>query len=248
MSMVAVAIGGSALIGAGASIMAGNKAAGAQQKAANQAIDEQRREFDLTQQNNAPFLQAGQNAVNLQQQYLNGDTSGFDQSPDYQFAVQQGTKQLDAGAAAHGNIFGGGADADRIALGQGLATQYANNYWNKLAGMAGQGQTASAQNSAMGANAANNIGNYQIGAGQARASSYANTANAIGNLGNQFAGMYGQGMFNRTGFGGSGFGSGAPSGQGYLGGTNYLGQFNQQFPALNTGTFNLATAGTGVGG
>src|SRR6185312_14395500 len=126
MSMVAVAIGGSALIGAGASIYASNKAAGAQRSAANSAIGEQQREYDQTRQDQMPWLQAGQNALGLEQNYLNGDTSGFDNSPDYKFAVQQGAKQLDAGATANGNLWGGGADADRIALGQGLATHYAN--------------------------------------------------------------------------------------------------------------------------
>ena len=82
---------------------AAKSGAQAQTSANNAAIGEQQREFDQTQQNLAPYLGAGSNALNLQQQYLSGNTSGFDQSPDYQFAVQQGTKALDAGAASKGN-------------------------------------------------------------------------------------------------------------------------------------------------
>jgi len=186
----AVAVG---TIAAGAmSSNAAKKGANAQQDAANASIAEQQREYDQSRQDQLPFLQAGQNALNLQQQYLSGDTSGFSQSPDYQFAVQQGTKQLDAGAAAKGNLWGGGADADRIALGQGLATQYANNYWNKLAGMAGQGQSSANTLGNLGANMANQTGNYLTNAGQARASSYAGTANAYNNTLSQLGNIGGQ--------------------------------------------------------
>ncbi|HEY6019255.1 MAG TPA: hypothetical protein VIY48_04940, partial [Candidatus Paceibacterota bacterium] len=143
--------------GAYSSAQAGKAGAQAQQNAANSSIAEQQREYDLSRQDQMPWLQAGQNALGLEQRYLAGDTSGFMNSPDYKFAVQQGTKQLDAGATANGNLWGGGADADRIALGQGLATQYANNYWNKLAGMAGQGQGSAQNLGVLGANTANQI-------------------------------------------------------------------------------------------
>lgn len=219
----AAAVGtiGGALISSNAS----KKGAAAQQNAANAGIAEQQREYDLSRSDQQPFLQAGQNAVNLQQRYLSGDTSGFDQSPDYQFAVQQGTKQLDAGAAAKGNLFGGGADADRIALGQGLATQYANNYWNKLAGMAGQGQSSANTLGNLGANVANQTGNYLGNAAQANASSYASNANsynnALGQLGNIGGQLY----------------------------QNYYGPQNQVSPMSSSGNIwsgmNLNTGGNG---
>jgi len=171
---------------------AGRAGANAQERAANAATEEERRQFDLTRQDQMPFLQAGQNAVNLQQAFLAGDTSGFDKSPDYTFAVDQGTKALDRGATAHGNLWGGGADADRIRLGQGLATQYATNYWNKLAGMAGQGQTSATNLGGLGMGMAANIGNNLGNAAAARASSFANTANAWSNFGNQFGNAVGQ--------------------------------------------------------
>lgn len=181
-----------AVVGAAGSIYAGNKAANAQKSAANASIAEQQREYDQTRQDQLPFLQAGQNALNLQQQYLAGDTSGFENSPDYKFAVDQGFKGLDAGAAARGNLWGGGTDADRISLGQGLATQYANNYWSKLAGMAGQGQSSANTLGSVGQSTASNIGNYLTNSGAATASSYANTANSVNNLLNQGANIYGQ--------------------------------------------------------
>lgn len=89
-------------------------------------------------------------------------------------------------------MWGGGADADRISLGQGLATQYANNYWNKISGMAGNGQQSAANLGQLGSNSANQIAQGYGNIGQARASSYANTANAYGNLANQFGNFAGQ--------------------------------------------------------
>lgn len=171
---------------------AGKKGANAQKSSNQAAIAEQQREYDQSRADQLPFLQAGQNALNLQQKFLAGDTSGFQNAADYKFAVDQGFKGLDRGAAARGNLWGGGADADRIALGQGLATQYANNYWNKLAGMAGQGQTSAGNLGSLGANAAGNIGGYLQNQGAATASSYANAANSFGNFANQAANMYGQ--------------------------------------------------------
>ena len=51
------------IIGAGAQKKAANKAAAAQVQAAQMAIDEQRRQFDQTQQNFAPYLGAGTGAL-----------------------------------------------------------------------------------------------------------------------------------------------------------------------------------------
>jgi hypothetical protein len=187
--------------GAISSANAGKAGANAQANASNQAIAEQQRQYNQSRADQAPWLSAGQQALGLQQNYLGGDTSGFENSPDYKFAVQQGARQLDAGATANGNLWGGGADADRISLGQGLATQYANNYWNKLAGMAAGGQNAAANVGAQGANAANQISGQYNNIGQAQASSYANTANAWNNYGNQLSNLAGQ--MSRSSFGGS---------------------------------------------
>lgn len=219
-----------AAIGAGAGILGGimggnaaSKAAKAQEQANQQAIAEQQREFNQTQQNIQPYLGAGQNAVNLETAYLNGDTSGFANSPDYQFAVQQGTKQLDAGAAAKGNLWGGGADADRIALGQGLATQYANNYWNKISGVANQGAQAATNLGQLGQSNANAIGGYLQNSGQAAASGIAGQQNAWNNALNQIANAAGQYYANN------------PTGTSYNLGNNLGSYWNGN--GLNTGTY-----------
>lgn len=211
-----------AVIAAGTTVYAANQAKKGAQGAANAtkdandaAIAEQRRQFDLTRGDMAPWLQAGGNALDLQNKFLAGDWSGFQNSPDYAFAVDQGTKALDRGAAARGALYSGGADADRIALGQGLATQYANNHWNRLAGLSNTGQVTANQLGQFGANTANNIGGYLQNSGNARASAYQQNAGtnqqlAYG-LGGLLNGALNQWQANRNqpngGSGGSGAGS-----------------------------------------
>lgn len=199
--MAEVWVAGAAIVvgayGASQQAKAGEKGAAAQQQAAAMSTEEQRRQYDLTRQDQMPFLEAGYDALRRQQAALSGDFSGFQSSPDYAYAVQQGQQALDRSAAARGGFMGGGADADRIALGQGLASQNFSNYWNRLAGRAGQGQTSATNLGGLGANMAGNIGSNLMNAANARASSYANTANAWGNFANQTANLAGNWYANR---------------------------------------------------
>ena len=187
----AVVGAGVAAYGANRQAAAGRDAARASQRGADAATAEQRRQFDVTRSDMQPWMQAGQDALQMQQRFLAGDFSGFQASPDYAYALQEGFQGLDRGAAAAGGLWSGGADADRIRLGQGLATQNANNYWNRLAGLSNTGQTTASQLGSFGANAASNIGGYQMNAANARASAYQQRGDAYANLGNQLAGFAG---------------------------------------------------------
>lgn len=187
--------------GASQQAKAGKQGAAAQQAAADAATAEQRRQFDINQANQAPWLQFGQESLGQLRQLNAGDYSGFYGSPDYLAAQEMGTQALDRGATAQGNLWGGGADADRIRLGQQLATQYLGNFRNSLQSGAGMGQSSANQLGAYGQNYAQSVGQNAMTGAQARASSYANTANAWGNFGNQLVGMLGQyGGNNRTTF------------------------------------------------
>jgi hypothetical protein len=184
--------------GANQQSKAGKAGAKGQAQAAADATAEQQREYDQTRQDQMPWLQAGQDALTRQANFLNGDWSGFENSPDYKFALDQGLKLSDRSAASRGSLYSGGHSADLVQLGQGLATQNADNYWNKLAGRAGQGQTTAQNLGGLGMQMANQIGQNGMNAANARASSYANTANAWGNYSNQLAGMVGQYYGNRN--------------------------------------------------
>lgn len=182
---------------------ASKDASRASQNATNATIEEERRQFDLTREDQMPWLDAGRGALDKQNAFLAGDWSGFKDSPDYAFAVDQGFAGLNRGAAANGSFGSGGADADRIALGQGLATQYAGNYWNKLAGMSGTGIQTAQNLGGLGANMAGNIGNALAGnAAAQRQSSFgradANTQLATG-IGGQFNNWYQNNLANNPG-------------------------------------------------
>ena len=187
-----VAAGAATVIGGALQSRAGDKGADAQRRASDAATAEQRRQYDQTRQDLQPWMQQGTWALDQQRNFLNGDWSGFQNSPDYKWAVNQGTNALDRGATAQGNLWGGGADADRIALGQGMATQYAGNYYNRLAGLSNTGQTTANQLGGYGQQFGQQYGQNQMNAGQAQASSYANTANAWGNVLSQGASLFGQ--------------------------------------------------------
>ncbi len=176
---------------------ASKDAAAAAGKGYDAATAEQARQFDITQQNLAPWLRAGEDALARQQRFLAGDTSAYMESPDYQFRLQQGQQGLENSAAARGNLFGGGAAADLMNYNQGMATQGIDQWWNRLAGVSQTGQTTAQNLGQFGQQYANQAGQNAIGAANARGSSYINQANQWGGviqgLGNLFGQYQGQG-------------------------------------------------------
>lgn len=198
MSWVAVAVGvGGAVVGAVGSNRAAGKAADAQGAANQAAIDEQRRQYDQTRQDQLPFLNSAYTALGIQNAMLGGDFSQFYNSPDYAYTLDESMKALDRGAAARGAMFSGGADADRIRLGQGLASQNFNNFWDRLRGMTGQGQGAAQSLGSLGANSANGIAGLLSSSGQARASSYLQQGNNWAQLAGGIGNAIGYGLSSR---------------------------------------------------
>lgn len=181
-------VGAAAITVVGGAVSANQQKKGAQgaanatERANNASIAEQQRQYDLTRQDQQPWMQAGQSALGQMQALNAGDFSSFKESPDYQFAFDQGMQGLDRSAAAGGMLTSGGADADRIAYGQGMASQQYGNYYNRLAGLAGVGQQTASGLGQLGANTGANIGNALMNTGQARASSYMAKADANSQL------------------------------------------------------------------
>lgn len=187
MSMVAVAVG----VGAAANMYAADKSASAAKQAGRNATEESARQYNQTREDMMPWLEAGGWALDRQQQLLQGDYSRFFESPDYKAALQLGTEALDAGATAQGNLWGGGADADRIQFGQQLASQNLGNYWNRLAGLSQTGQGTANQLGGFGQTHANNVAQNQWGVANARASAYGQVADSVNNGMNAGFGYYG---------------------------------------------------------
>ena len=116
------------------------------------------------------------------------DFSAFTNSPDYQFAFDQGNRAVNQMLAKRGLTESGPEKKALTRFGQGLASQQYGNYVNRLASMAGIGQSATSQLGQMGQQVAANVGANQRAAGDARASAYLNQGAAMNNV----ADSYGQ--------------------------------------------------------
>lgn len=266
MSGIATAIVGSAVVGGVASNLAAKKAAKAQQSAADQATQLQREQFEMAREDQAPFRQAGYNALyaltqgtgtldpeqyarerflrdwnaqnpdqepppwtdaNVQAQLANykasipvllgqqgGLTRGFTAQdfqvdPGYQFRLGEGQRQIESSAAARGGLLSGAAAKALTKYNQNFASnEFGNafnrfqtqqgNQFNRLASLAGVGQTATGATQQAGQNFANQAGQNALYSGNARASGYVNQGNAINSALGSAAGAFA----NFGGFGG----------------------------------------------
>lgn len=150
-------------------------AASTQAASADRATDLQREMFEKQLELQQPWQEAGVNAL---ARMRSGDVMGS-MDPSYKFRLGEGLKALERSAAARGGLISGGALKAAQRYGQDFASQEYGNAYNRLAAMAGIGQTATNQ---LGANA----GQYATGAGglmtdaaRARASGYMGSANAL---------------------------------------------------------------------
>lgn len=182
----AVAVSAASSIAGGLASSGAAGEAGAQgMAAAGRASDTQ-----LAMYNNAvgfqkPYYDVGTAALTqLGQLYgIGGDAAAaraqFTQSPDYQFALDQGTKALDRSAASKGMILSGGQVAASQRFGQGLATQQFGNYWNRLAQLAGFGQHAADVDSTGAISTGTGQAQSILAGGQAQMAGTVGSANAL---------------------------------------------------------------------
>jgi len=195
MSWVAVAVGGSAILSGYLNNQAAGDAADAQIQAANRASETQRYMYDTTRKDMAPWRQVGVDAlsdIGRNKEYINQTFSGGELANDqgYQFRLQEGQKALERSAAAKGGLNSGRMMKDLARFSQGVASdEYGRAYerfnadrdrrFNRLASLAGIGQTATQSTNSAGMNYANNVSQNQIGAGNATAAARVGGANAI---------------------------------------------------------------------
>lgn len=144
--LLPAAVVGSSLLGAGASLLGGNRQAQAAERAsdtaAQQAAAQNELNWRIYQQNRtdfAPWREAGGRGLTRLEQLVNVP---FEASPGYQFRMEEGARAIDRGMNAQG-LYGSGARAKALMrYGQGLAGEEYGNYMNRLAALAGIGQTA----------------------------------------------------------------------------------------------------------
>lgn len=201
MSGIATAIVGSAVIGG----IAANKGAKAQERAGKRAADAsvqstreniafQKEVFEQQREDQAPWREAGQQALATLQQGMEAgefDPRNFDfeADPGYRFRMQEGVNALDSSAAARGRLQSGAQQRAVSRYGQNLASQeYQNAFnrnmatqgtrFNQLASMAGVGQTAVNATQQAGSQMAGSVGNALMAGGRAQAQGYLNAGNA----------------------------------------------------------------------
>ena len=208
------AIAGSAVVGA----LSSRSAAKTQASAADRASDMQYRMFQEQSELQRPYREAGENALGFLREGVQPggrfmQDFGMDQfqaDPGYGFRLSEGLKALERQAAARGGLISGAALKAAGRYGQeSAANEYANAFnrfrlergdqYNRLAGVAGTGQTAVNQLGQQSAQLGNQMGSNMIGAGNARASGYMGSANAIAGGVGQGTNMYmGNQLMNRA--------------------------------------------------
>lgn len=216
---------GTSLSAAGQQADAAKSAAQLQHEDQQAALAFQQKEWDTQQANEAPWLSAGKGALNNLQGILAEPGQGWNETfkpptaeeasqyPGYQFQEQQGESALQNSAAAHGALYSGNTQEALARYGQQSAQsdygnvynqafqQYQqrygehNNQLNRLAALAGVGQTAASTLGQEGQAAATNFGNISLTGGAQIGQDYQNAAAAEASgyvgAGNAFGGALG---------------------------------------------------------
>lgn len=190
---------GSAVIGAGTSLLSASEQAGA----SNDASQTQLQMYNQTRSDLQPFFQGGQGAFSQLQSLLGfgpngaaGMNTALAQYPGYQFAMDQGVQALDRSAASRGTLLSGGQLRDITTFGQNLASTQFDKAASQLQAVSSLGENAAAQTGSAGSSAASAAGSFQQAAGTQSASGIAGAANQLGGL-LQNSGF--QSLFNGTG-------------------------------------------------
>lgn len=207
MSWVAVAIGGSALLGYMGSqnqASAAQNASQMQYQATQDAAKQQREMFDILNAQQQPYRQAGYESLSQIKSMLPQFTKTFtaadlnaNLAPNYEFMKNQG---LGATAQAM-NVGSPGSNVDKART--IFAEKYAQNayqdalsnfrnqqtdIYNRLSNLAGIGQTAQGSAQTLGQNTASNLAQLGIGGASALGAGQVGAANAMAggmqNLGN----------------------------------------------------------------
>lgn len=212
---VAGAILGGAVIGA----ISSNKASKQQSASADKANATQLDMFNQQREDQAPWREAGNSALKdlLYGTGLSNEAGSaglgqgdfnkkftladFEQDPGYQFRLNEGTKALQASAAARGGLNSGATLKALTRYGQDYgSSEYDKAYnrfnndqsarFNRLSSIAGIGQTANNTMANAGTNYANNVSQNQMAAGNAQAAGTVGMANSLNNGMSQVVNYY----------------------------------------------------------
>lgn len=180
--MVGTAIGiGVSLVGSAISADAAQSAADTQANAANNATALQKSMFDTATQLEQPWVTAGNQALQTLQQGFT--TKDYQQSPGYQFGLQQAEGALTNQNSARGMTLSGAQIQGSQQLATNLANQdfqtAYNNWASREGGINQTGQAAASKTASAATAYGTQAGSNIIGAGNAQAAGQVGTANAI---------------------------------------------------------------------
>jgi hypothetical protein len=181
---------GGALIGLGSlasgalGFFGAQSAADKQAQATAQALAFQKQVYADNVARLNPWIQTGTQAdASLAALYGAGggtpNYSAFYNSPDYQFAFQQGQNAVQNLLSSKGNLLSGGGLTALTNFGQGLASQQFGNYFNRLLSLSQVGQNAASSLAGNATSSAGQIGNTQMALGQAQAGGIVGGVNAL---------------------------------------------------------------------
>jgi hypothetical protein len=184
---------------------AAQQAAGVQQQQLLGAQQEEARQFDVTQENLAPFREAGVAALGQQQALLglSGQEAqqealgAFAESPSQRFLRERQERSLLRNQSAIGGLGGGNVRTALQEQAAGIASTQLGDFQNRLAGLSGTGQTATTNLAQFGAQSQQQQALLGQQAAEARASGIlgqtqadAQATGQILQLGGQFAGAF----------------------------------------------------------
>jgi hypothetical protein len=211
----AAVLGGSVITGIGgymAQKSAAEEAAGAQRSASEAAIAEQRRQQAEMERLLAPYMQAGQGALDAQQALLGlggpeaqqAAIAQLEASPQFQAMVEQGETAILQNASATGGLRGGNTQAALAQFRPQMLSQLIQQQMAQLGGLAGMGQQSALGGAGYGQQGAQGVmgqlgamGQANAGAamaqGQGMANLFGGIGGALGTLGG--LGAMGKGPF-----------------------------------------------------
>lgn len=176
MAVVSSVVAGVAAVGSAAISSRAARKAGRDVRAGQDAATaEQRRQYDQTREDFAPWREQGTWALDM----LKDPTKNFYASPDYEFRRSEGLRDIGNQFAAKGG--GGNAMKALTGYSSNLASGEFGNWFNRMFGMSEAGRGAQGTVAHAGMNAANNIGGYAMSAGNQMANLRMNNAANINN-------------------------------------------------------------------
>jgi hypothetical protein len=204
--ITAAIVGGTSMASGAIQSNAASRASGAQVASAQQGLDEQRRQFDISTELLRPYVEAGSPALAGLQSLagLGGADaqreaiSAIEASPEFAALTQQGENALLQTASATGGLRGGNAQAALAQFRPQVLSSLIGQQYERLGGLTSIGQNAAARQGATGIAFGGQAAEQFSNMGAARAGKFIGQGqawgNALGDIGGTTGYLAGRGI------------------------------------------------------